>query len=424
MKRVIILGSTGSIGRSALEVISRCRDRFKVIGLTAKGNIRLLEEQVKKFKPEIVAVAEEASSIELGKRLKMEVLSGSKGISEVASYKRSDFVLSAIIGFAGLLPTLSAVRAGKTIGLANKESLVVAGDIVMADAKKYGAKIIPVDSEHSAIFQCMEGRERESIKRIVLTASGGPFLGKDKKELDKVTIKGALKHPNWNMGKKITIDSATLMNKGLEVIEAHHLFGLSHSEIDVLIHPQSIVHSMVEFKDRSYLAQLSVPDMKGPIAYALSYPERINNPMPALDLSRIEKLTFSMPDTECFPCLSYAYDAVKKGGTMPAVLNAANEVSVDAFLQKEIGFKDIHVIIKKTMDSHTKKAVKDIGTVIEADRWAREKAKDTIKKLKPKLSDFHSKPSRTGVSPVVKGEMLRQPGRLSYYLGDGCPTVV
>lgn len=378
MKRITILGSTGSIGRSALEVISKCRDRVKVVGLTAGNNIKLLEEQIKIFEPEIAAVADEATAIELGKRLNIKALSGKAGIAEVASYSKSDFVLSAIVGFAGLLPTLSAVRAGKTVGLANKESLVVAGDIVMGDAAKYGSKIIPVDSEHSAIFQCIEGRGRDSIKRIVLTASGGPFFGSTREELGKVTLEDALKHPNWDMGRKITIDSATLMNKGLEVIEAHHLFGFPSDKIDVLVHPQSIVHSMVEFKDRSYLAQLSIPDMKGPIAYALSYPERLEDPMPELDLSRIEKLTFRKPDTECFPCLLYAYEASKEGGTMPAVLNAANEVAVDAFLQKKIGFNDIPVIIKDTMNSHRKEPVREIDVVIEADRWAREKAREII----------------------------------------------
>lgn len=379
MKRITILGSTGSIGKSALEVIAKYRDRFEVVGLTAKSNIRLLEEQINTFKPGIVAVADEASAIELRKKLNIDVLSGDTGIAEVASYSRSDFVLSAIVGFAGLIPTLSAIKTGKPVGLANKESLVVAGEIVMEDAVRFGAKIIPVDSEHSAIFQCIEGRSRESIKKVVLTASGGPFFGKSKSELDRVTIEDALKHPNWDMGRKITIDSATLMNKGFEVIEAYHLFGLSPDEIDVLIHPQSIVHSMVEFKDRSYIAQLSVPDMKGPIAYALSYPERLDDPMPRLDLSRIEKLTFQKPDTECFPCLLYAYEASREGGTMPAVLNAANEVAVGAFLQRAIGFNDIPVIIKNTMHSHKKEAVTGIEAVIEADRWAREKAKEIIK---------------------------------------------
>jgi len=381
MKHVTILGSTGSIGRSALEVISRGRDRFKVVGLTAKNNIKLLEEQIKAFNPEIVAVADEAEALELKKRVGVRVLSGGSGIAEAASYNKADFVLSAIIGFAGLFPTLSAVRAGKTIGLANKESLVAAGEIVMKEAVKSGAKIIPVDSEHSAIFQCIEGRSRESVKKIVITASGGPFLGKSKSELNKVTMEDALKHPNWDMGKKITIDSATLMNKGLEVIEAHHLFGFSGNVIDVLIHPQSIIHSMIELKDRSCIAQLSVPDMRGPIAYAMTYPERIEDPMPFLDLSAVGKLTFQKPDTECFPCLLYAYEAMKAGGTMPAVLNAANEAAVNAFLQKAIGFNDIPVVINNTMQMHEKKSAEDIDIIVEADRWAREKAKAMIAKL-------------------------------------------
>ncbi|NCO82918.1 MAG: 1-deoxy-D-xylulose-5-phosphate reductoisomerase [Nitrospirae bacterium CG_4_10_14_3_um_filter_44_29] len=381
MKHVTILGSTGSIGRSALEVLSRCRDRFKIVGLTAKNNIELLEKQIRAFNPEIAAVADEAAASELSKKLGIRVLSGDSGIAEAASYDKADFVLSAIIGFAGLLPTLSAVRAGKTIGLANKESLAAAGEIVMRDAVKSGAKIIPVDSEHSAIFQCIEGRSRESVKRIVITASGGPFLGKSRSELNKVTIKDALKHPNWDMGKKITIDSATLMNKGLEVIEAHRLFGFSPDMIDVLIHPQSIIHSMIELKDRSCIAQLSVPDMKGPIAYALSYPERLDDPMPFLDLSAVGKLTFQKPDTEGFPCLLYAYEAMKEGGTMPAVLNAANEVAVNAFLQSEIGFNEIPVVINNTMQLHDRKSALEVDAVVEADRWAREKAKAMIAKL-------------------------------------------
>ncbi|MBI4690209.1 MAG: 1-deoxy-D-xylulose-5-phosphate reductoisomerase [Nitrospirae bacterium] len=380
MKRISILGSTGSIGKSALEVVLRYKDEFEVVGLTANSNIKLLEEQIKTFDPEIVAVADESGAAELRKKLKIEILSGERGISDVASYGNTDFVLSAIVGFAGLLPTLAAVKAGKTVGLANKESLVVAGEMVMKTAARLGAAIIPVDSEHSAIFQCIEGRSRDSIRRIVLTASGGPFLGRNKKELAGVTVEDALKHPRWDMGRKITIDSATLMNKGLEVIEAHYLFDSSPDKIDVLIHPQSIVHSMVEFRDRSYIAQLSIPDMKGPIAYALSYPNRLDDPMPYLDLSKIEKLTFRKPDVGSFPCLSYAYEASKTGGTMPAVLNAANEVAVEAFLRNAIGFNDIPAIIENTMHSHKNTTVTEIEEVVEADRWAREKARETIER--------------------------------------------
>lgn len=383
MKRLAILGSTGSIGQSALDVVSRNKELFKVVALAAGKNLDILERQIKTFNPELIAIADREGASLLTSRVNgLEILSGNEGMDYVAAYNKADFVLSAIVGFAGLLPTLAAVKEGKTVGLANKESLVVAGEIVMKEAKKSGAKIIPVDSEHSAIFQCLEGRNRHSVKRIILTASGGPFLGKNKKELDKVTVDDALRHPNWEMGKKITIDSATLMNKGLEVIEAHYLFGFSPDDIDVLIHPQSIVHSMVEFKDGSYIAQLSAPDMRGPIAYALSYPERISAPMPSLDLSKIEKLTFSKPDIECFPCLSYAYDAIRAGGTMPAVLNAANEVAVDAFLKREIGFNDIPVIIKNTMGLHNKKVITSIEEVIDADRWARQKANEQISRFK------------------------------------------
>lgn len=383
MKKIAILGSTGSIGQSALDVVSRNQGSFKVVALAAGRNLDILEGQIKTFNPELVAIADKESASLLTQRVNsMEILSGNEGMNRVASYDKADFVLSAIVGFAGLLPTLAAIKEGKTVGLANKESLVVAGEIVMKEARRTGAKIIPVDSEHSAVFQCLEGKNRDLVKRIILTASGGPFLGKSKQELNEVTVDDALKHPNWEMGRKITIDSATLMNKGLEVIEAHHLFGFSPDEIDVLIHPQSIVHSMVEFKDGSYIAQLSIPDMRGPIAYALSYPERIIDPMPSLDLSKVGKLTFSKPDIECFPCLSYAYDAIRAAGTMPAVLNAANEVAVEAFLKREIGFNDIPVIIKNTMDLHNKKAITTINDVIEADTWARLKAKEQISRVK------------------------------------------
>ncbi|MFZ6016110.1 MAG: 1-deoxy-D-xylulose-5-phosphate reductoisomerase [Nitrospirota bacterium] len=386
MKRITILGSTGSIGKSTLDVISRHRERFKVVALAAGSNISLLEKQIKTFAPEIVAVADEASARELQKRVgtrhAVSLLSGQNGIAEVASYEKSDFVLSAIVGSAGLIPTILAIRSGKTIGLANKEALVMAGKIVTEEAKKYGVKILPVDSEHSAIFQCIEGHKRSDVRRIILTASGGPFVDKTTDEMNNITPEEALKHPSWNMGKKITIDSATLMNKGLEVIEAYYLFGIPPERIDVLIHPQSIVHSIVEFNDRTCIAQLSVPDMKGPIAYALSYPERLDDIVIGLDLERIPSITFRRPNNECFPCLSYAYRAIEAGGTMPSVLNAANEVAVGAFLYNKIRFNDIPVIIKKTMDCHVPQIETELDAVIEADRWAREKAEEIIKKFK------------------------------------------
>lgn len=385
MKRIVILGSTGSIGRSALEIISSNRDKFRVTGLTAGKNIALLEKQIRAFGPDVAAVADTAAAKELKKRLKreftsLEIVSGRKGVAEVAAYGMSDFVLSAIVGSAGLIPTLSAIRAGKTIGLANKETLVMAGRIVLREAKKHGVKILPVDSEHSAIFQCMRGHGKSAIRRIILTASGGPFAGKKIKNPGKITPADALRHPNWNMGRKITIDSATLMNKGLEVIEARRLFNISPENIDVLIHPQSIVHSMVEFNDRSLIAQLSVPDMKGPIAYALTYPQRLNNVLDDLSLHEIGTLTFQKPDTDRFPCLSYAYYALEAEGTMPSVLNAANETAVHAFLKGSIRFNEIPVIIKKTMDNHSVMPDTDLEVVLEADGWARKKAEEFIKR--------------------------------------------
>lgn len=385
MKRVTILGSTGSVGRNALEIVSNHRDRFKVVALTAGKNIDLIEEQVKTFSPEIVAVADEAAAGELRRRMRgraLSILSGQNGVAEAASYKGSEFVLSAIVGSAGLIPTIAAIRSGKTIGLANKEALVMAGRIVTDEAQKSGVRIFPVDSEHSAVFQCIEGRKTSEIRRIILTASGGPFAGKDASELHNMKPEDALRHPNWQMGKKITIDSATLMNKGFEMIEAHYLFNVSPEKIDVLIHPQSIVHSIVEFRDRSCIAQLSLPDMKGPIAYALSYPERLENVMQGLDLDGNESLVFKKPDNECFPCLSYAYSAMESRGTMPSVLNAANEVAVDAFLRGMIRFTEIPSVIRETMEGHEVLPDTDLAVILEADRWARKKAEEVIQKLK------------------------------------------
>ncbi len=388
MKRLTILGSTGSVGRNALDIVSRHMNWFKVAGLTAGSNVALLEKQIKTFSPEVVALADEGAARELKKRLgkkhssSLHILSGHKGVTEVAAYNDSDFVLSAIVGSAGLAPTLSAIRAGKTIGLANKESLVMAGKIVIDESKKHRVSILPVDSEHSAIFQCIEGHKKSDLRRIVLTASGGPFADKAMYELHHITPEDALKHPRWKMGKKISIDSATLMNKGFEVIEAHYLFDLPADKIDVLIHPQSIVHSMVEFLDRSYIAQLSIPDMKGPIAYALTYPERLENVITGLELDTVESLTFKKPDIQRFPCLSYAYMALEAGGTMPSVLNAANEVAVNAFLKGNITFPKIPILIKKTMDQHTLISETGLDVILEADEWARKKAKENIQSLK------------------------------------------
>jgi 1-deoxy-D-xylulose-5-phosphate reductoisomerase len=383
MKKVIILGSTGSIGRNALSVIERHRDKFKVIGLAANKNIDILEEQIRVFHPEIVAVADLEASERLRHRIgnKVALLSGKEGINRCASYSDADFILSAMVGFDGLLPTLNAIRAGKTIGLANKETLVVAGEIIMREAYSKGVRILPVDSEHSAIFQCLEGRKREHLKRIILTASGGPFINKKAEEFRDIRPDEALRHPRWRMGKKVTIDSSTLMNKGLEVIEASFLFNLGPDRIDVVIHPESIVHSMVEFIDGSIISQQSVPDMKGPIAYALSYPDRLENIMPSLDLTSIKTLSFFKPDLNRFPCLSYAYEALRIGGTMPAVLNASNEIAVNAFLEGRIRFDEITVIINKTMSSHTVKDNPELDDIIEADRWARSRAEEIVRSV-------------------------------------------
>jgi len=402
MKRITILGSTGSIGQSTLDVISRNSSDYRAVALVAGRNIGLLEDQITIFKPEVVAVADEMMAEKLATRVNgTKILFGPDGINQAAAHESSDLVISAIVGAAGLLPTLTAIRAGKDVGLANKEALVMAGSIVMAEAKRNGIRIIPVDSEHSAVYQCLEGRKKEELRRIVLTASGGPFVNKAKDELDDITAEDALKHPNWSMGRKISIDSATLMNKGLEVIEACWLFDLSPDQVDVLIHPQSIVHSMVEFRDRTLLAQMSIPDMRAPIAYALSYPDRLEVPLKGLELDRIGQLTFKKPDYESFPCLTYAYEAIRQKGTVPAVLNAANEVAVHAFLDRNIGFNDIPAIIRKTVREHASKSGQANGRlfippcggdgtanrqpslddVIAADRWARLAAESSIKEI-------------------------------------------
>lgn len=387
MKRISILGATGSIGRSALDVVSLHRDEFEVAVLTAGKNIDLLEKQIKSFSPRVVAVADKEAAGRLRDRIgrrrtpSLQILSGAQGIADAAAYDGTDFVLSAIVGAAGLIPTLSAIRAGKTIGLANKESLVMAGNIVIRESKKYKARILPVDSEHSAIFQCIKGYRKSAVRKIILTASGGPFFGKDIRKLGNIKPKDALNHPSWKMGKKISIDSATLMNKGFEVIEAHHLFGLPPERIDVIVHPESIIHSLVEFNDRSCIAQLSTPDMKGPIAYALTYPGRFSDIVSGLDLAKVGSLTFRQPDNESFPCLYYAYEALKAGGTMPSVLNAANEVAVNAFLKSKIRFNEIPVIIRKTMELHTIIPAAELDAVTEADRWARTKAEKVVKSL-------------------------------------------
>lgn len=381
-KRVSILGSTGSIGKSTLAVIGKYPDRFKVVALAAGGNIDLLERQVRAFRPRIAAVVSEKAAAELRPRLSgmdVDVLSGVEGMISAAAAEEADITVSAIVGTAGLVPTMAAIKAGKDVALANKEALVTAGEVVTAACREAGVALFPVDSEHSAIFQCLNAGAVKDIRRLILTASGGPFRNASKEDLERVTPAEALKHPNWNMGRKITIDSATLMNKGLEVIEARWLFGIGPERINVLIHPQSIVHSMVEYQDGSVVAQLGMPDMRGPIAYALSYPERLEGASPSLNLAKIGTLTFQEPDLSRFPCLSYAYEALKTGGTMPAVVSAANEAAVKHFLEGDIGFMDIPRVIRMTMDAHQPGEVITVDDALRVDIWARAKAEDIIR---------------------------------------------
>jgi 1-deoxy-D-xylulose-5-phosphate reductoisomerase len=380
-KALSILGSTGSIGVSTLQVVRQFPDRFEVAALAAGRNIHLLMEQIKVFRPSLVAVLDEPLASQLQRGLKSqghspEVCFGPEGYDRVATFPQSRMLVSAMVGAAGLLPTLAAINAGMDLALANKETLVVAGEIVMRAAKRKGIRILPVDSEHSAIFQALQGNHREALKRILLTASGGPFFDKTSEELKRVTPEAALRHPNWSMGRKITIDSATLMNKGLEVIEAHWLFDVPVERIAIHIHPESIVHSMVEYIDGSVIAQMGMPDMKIPIAYALAYPERLPVQSPPLDLFRLRKLNFYPPDEEKFPCLRLAYEACRRGSTLPAVLNAANEVAVEAFLNGRIQFLEIPQVIETVMQVHklTATANLTLEAILGADRWARAEA--------------------------------------------------
>ena len=376
MRKISILGSTGSIGTQTLEVVENLKD-IKVMAITGNSNIGLLEKQARKFQPELVAVMDEKNAEILKEKLSdmdIRVVSGMDGLVEAATYKGVDTVVTSVVGNVGLKPTFEAIRAGKNIALANKETLVSAGQLVMDLAKKHNINIYPVDSEHSAIFQSLQGNEGNKIERILLTASGGPFRGKKREELLNVTAADALKHPNWSMGNKITIDSATLMNKGLEVMEAKWLFGVDVDQIEVLVHPQSIVHSAVEYEDGAIVAQLGEPDMRVPIQYALTYPKRVKNPFPRVDFTQRNNLTFDKPDMETFKCLSLAYRALKTGGTLPAVLNGANEVAVDRFLKGDIGFLDIPELIEQTMDAYTIKYEYTLEDLLEADAWAKDYA--------------------------------------------------
>jgi len=376
MKNISILGSTGSIGTQALDIISRFPDKFKVVGLSTKGNIELLKEQIDKFKPKTVCVVDEKKANILKSKVPIPVHSGVEGLIKIAEFDDNDTVLNALVGASGLIPTIHAIRNKKNIALANKETLVIGGNMVMEEARKYKVRIMPVDSEHSAIFQCLQGESHQDVERLILTCSGGPFRGKKKDDLRNVTIEQVLSHPTWKMGKKITVDSATLMNKGFEIIEASWLFGFPPEKIKIIVHPQAIVHSMVEWKDGSIIAQLAEPDARLPIQYALCYPERIKRVIKRINFRDI---TFEEPDFGTFPCLTYAIDALRMGGSMPCVLNAANEISVASFLNMEVPYIAIPEIIKKAMDSH--KIVKDpsLHDITELDKEIRIKTREIIK---------------------------------------------
>jgi 1-deoxy-D-xylulose-5-phosphate reductoisomerase len=384
MKSIIILGSTGSIGTNTLDIVQRFPDEFRVVGLTAGNNIDKLEAQIRQFAPIAVAVSTESSAALLRNRcadLQVEILAGEEGITQVAAGLDAELVISAIVGAAGLVPTLSAIRSGKHIALANKEPMVMAGKLMQDEARKHGVKIFPVDSEHSAIFQSLEGHRIEDVRRLILTASGGALWTMTQEELLSVTPERALQHPNWKMGSKITIDSATLMNKGLEVVEARWLFDISEANIDVLIHRESIIHSLVEYKDRSMIAQLGLPDMRTPISYAMRYPARMALDLPSLDLTEIGRLTFCKPDHDRFPCLNLGYESLRIGGTMPAAMNAANEIAVDAFLNHGLRFSEIPQVIRSTMEAHAHQEITCLDDALEADRWAREKAESLVHAL-------------------------------------------
>lgn len=374
-KKLTILGSTGSIGVSTLEIAAVHPDQFRVVAMTAGYNLDRFVSQIRSFHPELVSVVSPDDATKLRQILgddAPEIVSGVEGLIACATHPAVDMVVSAIVGAAGLVPTMAAIESGKDVALANKETLVTAGSLVMESVARSGIKLYPVDSEHSAIFQSLEGHRDKDVRRLILTASGGPFRDQDPATFAEITPEDALAHPNWNMGRKITIDSATMMNKGLEVIEAHWLFDLPGEQIDVHVHPQSIVHSMVEYVDGSVIAQLGIPDMKTPIAYALSYPERLPLDLPPLDLCQLGALTFQKPDSGRFPCLELAYEALAAGDSAPAVLNAANEIAVGSFLERRIRFTDIPDLIRLTLDHHEIIKLNNIEDVLLVDRWARD----------------------------------------------------
>lgn len=379
MKAITLLGSTGSIGTQTLDIVAQYPEQFRIVGLTAGRNVTLLAQQIRQFRPEIVAIGDEDKLQELQEAIadidyQPMILVGETGVVEVARYGDAEAVVTGIVGCAGLLPTIAAIQAGKDIALANKETLIAGGPVVNPLIEKHGVKILPADSEHSAIFQCLQGVLPGGLRRIILTASGGSFRDLPIEKLAEVTVADALKHPNWSMGQKITIDSATLMNKGLEVIEAHYLFGMNYDDIDIVIHPQSIIHSLIELQDTSVLAQLGWPDMRLPLLYALSWPERIHTDWKPFDLVKSGDLTFREPDHEKYPCMQLAYAAGRAGGSMPAVLNAANEQAVALFLEEKIQFLDIPKLIEKACDKHQPDNCESPGLddILAADKWARQ----------------------------------------------------
>lgn len=383
MKRIAVLGSTGSIGCNTLDIVARFPGKFEIVGLSTNSNIGLLYQQARRFSPKLVAVGDKERAWDLKVKLnsKIKLLAGEEGIQALAQDKNIDLVVIAISGSGALFPLMKAIEQGKTIALANKEALVMAGSIIIKKAKEKNVTIIPIDSEQSAIWQCLEGRRKTELRRVYLTASGGPFKDTQINKLKKVTLKEVLNHPRWKMGKKVTVDSATLMNKGLELLEAMYLFGLEFSQISVLIHPQAIIHSMTEFVDGSILAQLSITDMRVPIQYALSYPERFVSNLPALDFFKLKNLNFSKPDLKKFPCLSLACEAAKAGGTLPCVLNAANEVTIEAFLNGKIDFLSISEIIGKVMHRHRIEKQPNLQEIFLAHGWARGEAERLVKRL-------------------------------------------
>jgi len=379
VKAITLLGSTGSIGTQTLDIVAEHPDQFRIVGLAAGNNITLLAQQIEQFRPEIVAIRNPDKLPELKAAIasidpQPILLAGETGVVEVAGYGDSESVVTGIVGCAGLLPTLAAIKAGKDIALANKETLIAGGPVVLPLVEEHGVKLLPADSEHSAIFQCLQGVPEGGLRKIILTASGGAFRDWPVEKLAQAKVSDALKHPNWSMGRKITIDSATLMNKGLEVIEAHFLFGMDYDNIEIVIHPQSIIHSLIEVQDTSVLAQLGWPDMRLPLLYALSWPERIYTDWETLDLVKVGSLTFRNPDHDKYPCMQLAYAAGRAGGSMPAVLNAANEQAVALFLDENIGFLEIPKVIEQVCDRHQSQNTShpSLDDILEADQWARQ----------------------------------------------------